>query len=218
MCYVPATPCATSLRLLIPLKHGASVNRRHRDRIPNTGYDPESPMDAALHGFGQTVGSFVTTECDWRWPVSGNVRDERLAVDIFKSPDPFATVQKRKTDGGMALSVEGIRVISEQPKRKPNLATLRLCEKPPRTASLQYNTGSVPQRYQYPPSPKPPITPVLSSPCPSSLRVKPPRARAAGAVGTGHLVVASNAMSLHHSCPCILPGPPKSAMTTARCV
>jgi hypothetical protein len=82
-------------------------------------------MDAALHGFGQTVGSFVTTECDWRWPVSGNVRDERLAVDIFKSPDPFATVQKRKTDGGMALSVEGIRVISEQPKRKPNLATLR---------------------------------------------------------------------------------------------
>jgi hypothetical protein len=118
-------------------------------------------MDAALHGFGQTVGSFVTTECDWRWPVSGNVRDERLAVDIFESPDPFATVQKRKTDGGMALSVEGIRVISEQPKRKPNLATLRLCEKPPRTASLQH-----PQYRVCPPTlsistiPKSTITPV----------------------------------------------------------
>jgi hypothetical protein len=141
MCYVPATPCATSLRLLIPLKHGASVNRRHRDRIPNPGYDPQSPKDAALHGFGQTVGSFVTTECDWRWPVSGNVRGERLAADIFKSSDPFITVQKCKADGGKALSVEGIRLISEQPKRKPNLATLRLCDfaRNPR-ARQAYNT------------------------------------------------------------------------------
>jgi hypothetical protein len=67
-----------------------------------------------------------------------------------------------------------------------DLATLRLCEKPPRTASLQH-----PQYRVCPPTlsistiPKSTITPVPSSSCPSSLRVKPPRARDAGAVGTG---------------------------------
>ena len=170
--------------------HGASVSRRHRDRIPNPGYDPKTPKDAAFFGFRQKFWLFVTAECGWRWQVSGEAGGERLAADISKSPDPFVTVQKCKTDGGKALSLEGIRVISEQPKRKPNLATQRLCEKRPRTASLQHPQYRVcppvcPPTLSMSTIPKSTITPVPSSSCPSSLRVKPPRARDAGAVGTG---------------------------------
>ena len=52
---------AKSLRLLIPLLHGASVDRRHRDRIPNPGYDPELPKDSAFLDSGKTSGCSLRT-------------------------------------------------------------------------------------------------------------------------------------------------------------
>ena len=52
---------AKSLQLLIPLMHGSCVNRRHRDRIPNPGYAPDSPKDSAFLVSGKTSGCSLRT-------------------------------------------------------------------------------------------------------------------------------------------------------------